>query len=138
MTKVITASEYRKSLKPGKSKYRNINFVLYDKDRNEDTKQVFDSKREMRRWGDLCSLQRQGIIYDLERQVKYELIPAHYAIVDGKRKCIERACSYYADFAYTDSNGTRIVEDSKGVRTTDFIIKKKLMLHVHGIQIKEV
>ena len=68
----------------------------------------------------------------------YELIPAHYEVINGKRKCIERACTHRADFVYYDvENKKLIVEDSKGVRTEVYKIKRKLMLHVHGIKIKE-
>ena len=56
-----------------------------------------------------------------------------------KQKCIERECSYVADFVYHDAHtGELIVEDTKGVRTKDYIIKRKLMLSVYGIKIKEI
>jgi hypothetical protein len=41
------------------------------------------------------------------------------------------------DFVYME-NGKKVVEDTKGFRTKDYIIKRKLMLYVHGIRIKEV
>lgn len=44
---------------------------------------------------------------------------------------------YIADFVY-DQGGVTIVEDAKGMRTPDYIIKRKLMLYVHGVRIKEV
>lgn len=89
---------------------------------------VFDSKAEFIRWHDLRLLERAGKISDLQRQVKYELIP--------KQKG-ERACTYLADFVYKDSDGNTVVEDTKGVRTDAYRIKRKLMLWVHGIRIKE-
>ena len=96
------------------------------------------SIKERKRGAELELLQRAGIISDLQKQVTYELIPAHYEVVNGKRKCIERACTYKADFVYYDvENKQLVVEDSKGFRTKDYIIKRKLMLHVHGIKIKE-
>jgi hypothetical protein len=96
------------------------------------------SIKERKRGAELELLQRAGIISDLQTQVPYELIPAHYEVVNGKRKCIERACTYKADFVYYDvENKQLVVEDSKGFRTKDYIIKRKLMLHVHGIKIKE-
>ena len=108
---------------------------------------VFASKKEARRWVELCFLQRQGLIQGLERQVKFPLIPTQYEtferygkrgqrLKDGKR-LIERGCAYYADFVYYE-NGVRIVEDAKGVRTDDYVIKRKLMLLIHGIEIREV
>lgn len=52
---------------------------------------------------------------------------------------IEKACKYIADFVYTDNDtGQTVVEDTKGVRTKEYIIKRKLMLYLHGIRIKEV
>lgn len=94
-------------------------------------------------------LQRAGKIKDLERQVKYELIPAQYEtyerygvncnrLKDGNR-IVEKPCDYIADFVYTDiDTGKTVVEDTKGFRTKDYIIKRKLMLYVHNIRIKEI
>lgn len=130
MTDKISVQEYRKMAKRPKSKYKNRKV--------EHNGQMFDSKRELSRYKELVIMIAHGIIFNLCRQVKFELIPAQYTMVDGKMTCIEKACSYYADFVYQDHEGKKIAEDSKGVRTTDYIIKKKLMLHVHGIQIKEV
>ena len=92
----------------------------------------FDSVREKNRYSVLLLMQKQGIISNLERQVKYELIPSQYE----NGKCIEKATSYYADFQFVQ-DGKTIVEDSKGCRTDVYKIKKKLMLQVHGIKIKE-
>ena len=89
---------------------------------------TFDSKAEFIRWCELRIMERAGKLSDLKRQVKYELIP--------KQKG-ERACTYVADFVYIDSDGNTVVEDTKGVRTDAYRIKKKLMLWVHGIRIKE-
>ena len=89
--------------------------------------QVFDSRREFRRWLDLKLLEKAGKISDLKRQVTYELIPKQVG---------ERACSYIADFHYYQ-DGKLVVEDCKGYRTEGYRIKRKLMLWVHGIKIKE-
>ena len=94
---------------------------------------VFDSQREYRRWCELKLLQRAGQISELRRQVKYELIPSQRG-EDGK--VAEKPVSYSADFVYRE-DGKVIVEDSKGVRTDAYIIKRKLMLFRHGIRIKE-
>ena len=45
---------------------------------------------------------------------------------------------YVADFVYLDEQGKTVVEDAKGVRTKDYIIKRKLMLWLHNIRIREV
>lgn len=99
--------------------------------------QVFDSKRELARYTDLKLLEAAGRISGLRRQVKYELIPAQKDLKTGK--VIERPVTYKADFVYTDvSTGREIVEDAKGVRTKEYVIKRKLMLYNKGIQVREV
>lgn len=97
---------------------------------------TFDSRKEHRRWCELKLLERAGKIRDLRRQVKYVLIPSQY---EGQyRKLLERECSYVADFVYIDvESGKEVVEDTKGVRTDAYKIKRKLMLFKYGIQIKE-
>ena len=95
---------------------------------------VFDSKKEAARYQELKLFERAGVISDLQRQVKFVLIPVQR--INGK--VVERECSYVADFVYLDEAGKKVVEDTKGVKTKDYIIKRKLMLYVHGIRIKEV
>lgn len=95
---------------------------------------AFDSKKEAKRFMELELLVKNGAISNLQRQVKFELIPSQK--IDGK--VAERACSYVADFVYKDKEGNTIVEDTKGFRTADYIIKRKLMLYMHGIKIVEV
>lgn len=104
---------------------------------------TFDSRKEYMRWCELCLLQKAGKVTGLQRQVKFVLIPAQYEPdTIGKRggvkrgKLIEREVSYIADFTYTE-NGKPVVEDSKGFRTADYILKRKMMLYLHGIRIKE-
>ena len=95
----------------------------------------FDSRKEADRWDELQLLQRGRIIKDLERQVKFVLIPAQYE----NGKLIERAVTYIADFVYTDTKtGKKVVEDTKGMRTKEYILKRKMMLYLRGIRIKEV
>ena len=97
---------------------------------------TFDSKKEAKRYKELMLLQDAGAISHLQRQVKYMLIPSQK---DEKGKVIERECSYIADFVYIDTKAKEtIVEDTKGFRTADYKIKRKLMLYKHNIRIKEV
>lgn len=115
---------------------------------------TFDSKKEAARWQELLLLQKAGKITDLQRQVKFVLIPTQR--INGY--VIERECYYKADFVYKMPVDTvkcepmssgrmyrvpykewkTIVEDTKGFRTPDYVIKRKLMLYVHGIEIKEI
>lgn len=90
--------------------------------------QTFDSKKEAARWSELKILQRAGVIEQLKRQVKFDLIPPQKG---------ERGVYYYADFTYLQ-NGHLVVEDVKGVKTPVYIIKRKLMLWIHKIRIKEI
>jgi len=96
----------------------------------------FDSRDEKRRYHELLLMQRAGEITGLCKQVPFVLIPAQR---DKSGRVIERAVKYVADFTYTDVNtGYFVVEDVKGFRTKDYIIKRKLMLWVHNIRIKEI
>lgn len=106
--------------------------------------EVFDSKKEYRRWNELILQVKAKEISELRRQVKYVLIPAQREPdLTGPRggirrgKLIEREVAYIADFVYTDRDGNTIVEDCKGMRTKEYIIKRKLMLKEYGIRIKE-
>jgi hypothetical protein len=108
---------------------------------------TFDSVKEYRRYCELLILQKAGEISNLERQKPFELIPAQYEtyerygkkgqrLKDGKR-CIEKSVVYNADFYYIE-NGKEVVEDTKGFKTKDYILKRKMMLYFHKIRIKEV
>lgn len=93
----------------------------------------FDSMKEGRRYYELLLMKKQGQIEKLELQKKFVLIPVQ-KMTDGTS---ERACSYFADFVYK-KNGKTVVEDVKGKKTRDYIIKRKLMKHVHNIEIQEI
>ena len=95
--------------------------------------EVFDSKKELQRYKELKLLEKAGEIQNLRRQVKYVLIPSQR--IDGK--VVEREVAYNADFVY-EADGETVVEDVKGVKTKDYIIKRKMMLLFHNIRIKEV
>ena len=111
--------------------------------------ETFDSKREAKRYCELKLLLKAKEIRDLKMQVKYLLIPAQYEtyerygkkgqrLKDGQR-LLENECAYIADFVYHDAHtGELIVEDTKGMKTKDYIIKRKLMLKEYGIKISEI
>lgn len=107
----------------------------------------FQSRKEARRWCELKIMERAGMIHGLTRQKKFVLIPAQREPdTVGKRggrkkgKLIERECAYYSDFAYYDKDGNEVVEDVKSpaTRTKDYILKRKMMMYVHGIRIREI
>lgn len=111
----------------------------------------FASKKEASRYTELKLLGKAGKIKDLELQKAYELIPAQYeestevytkGLHKGEPKpgrLLERAVVYQADFVYTDcETGQQVVEDTKGMRTKEYVIKRKLLLWRYGIKIKEI
>ena len=87
----------------------------------------FDSQKEVYRHLELIQLQKQGKISDLQCQVKFELIPKQQG---------ERQCAFIADFTYQE-DGRLVVEDTKGYKTKDYVIKRKLVLWRHGVKIRE-
>jgi hypothetical protein len=106
------------------SKYRNVKTNGYA------------SKREAKRAEELKLLEKSGAIRDLREQVPFVLIPKQ----EG-----ERECKYIADFCYYEhqvgdgwEGDVLVVEDAKGYRDPVYRIKRKLMLKVHGIRIREV
>ena len=123
----MSIDEYRRLGGKGKGrpKYRNEKVVT--------TIGTFDSKKECDRFWALQMYEKAGSIKNLRRQVAYEVIHAQYG-ADGK--LLENAVKYIADFVY-EQGGETVVEDAKGYRTPEYKIKRKLMLRVHGIRIRE-
>ena len=124
------------------NKYKNKKTITFDGI-------LHDSRKEANRWAELKLMLRAGEIDDLRRQVKFELIPAQYEVIErysrnGKRlkddrKLIEKPVYYIADFVYIDKRtNNEIVEDTKGVKTKDYVIKRKLMLFLKGIRVREI
>lgn len=113
----------------------------------------FDSRKEFHRYRELLLLERAGKIKNLQRQVRYELVPPQYEPVprysektgqrlkDGK-KLVEHGVYYVADFVYDLKDGPTVVEDVKGCKEgaayNIFTIKRKLMLKEHGIRVVEI
>jgi hypothetical protein len=104
---------------------------------------TFDSRKEAARYQELKLLERVEAIKNLQRQVEFELIPSQR--INGK--VAERPCKYVADFVYLEDLNfkspdgpiwNKVVEDTKGFKTKDYIIKRKLMLKEFGIRIREV
>lgn len=102
-----------------------------------------DSKKEAERCLELHLLEQSGEITDLKMQVSYLIIPAIFKEIEleevykvgvnkGKPKkkkiCEEQAAYYKADFVYYDKRKKHfVIEDCKGKRTKDYILKRKLM-----------
>lgn len=117
----------------------------YKNKRVECDGRVFDSLKEYRRYCQLKLLLKCGAITDLKLQVPFELIPAVYEDVQKQlktkvkveRRCVQRAVKYVADFVYM-KDGQMIVEDTKGFRTKEYELKKKMMRALLGTTIREI
>lgn len=105
-----------------------IGNVSASKYHNRKTK-GFDSAKEWRRNQELEALQRAGKISELNRQVPFVLMPSFAlpdkATIQGFRTI--REIRYIADFTYRLKDGTRIIEDVKGMQTDVFKLKRKLL-----------
>ena len=105
---------------------------------------VFDSKFEYEYWLELKEREKRGEISNLQRQVSFELIPRQSAMVEVQLKTktklkevfYEHPVYYIADFVYTE-NGEQVIADTKGAKTADYIIKRKLM-RLQGHPITEI
>ena len=110
--------------------------MKYNSRRTDVDGKTFDSKKEAIRYTELQYMQRAGLISDLRTQVPYQLIPSQK---DERGRVAERAVTYKADFVYTQ-DGQTIVEDVKSAatKTPEYIIKRKLMLWLYKIRVREV
>jgi hypothetical protein len=127
-----TAWRQRKMTVFGKDqKYRNRKTILDGI--------LFDSRKEANRYAELKLMEKAGRIWDLQRQVPFQLLPAQRDQITGK--VVEKAVVYKADFVYMTESGP-VCEDVKGYKGGAgygvFTIKRKLMLYVHGIRVREV
>lgn len=94
---------------------------------------AFDSIRERNYYIKLEFMQRTGQIKELKRQVEFVLIETFKT---GRKTY--RKTKYIADFTYIDQEGKYHVVDTKGFRTKEYQLKKKLMAWKYGIEIEEV
>lgn len=110
----------------------------------------FDSKKEMDRYLFLKQAEKDGSISNLERQVRFELIPAiyeeyieHLKTKDKvKTRTVQLAITYTCDFKYT-KDGVDVIEDVKAspvLASLDkvFLLKEKLFRWKYGISIRRV
>lgn len=86
--------------------------------------ETYDSKKESKRAIELKLLEKAGKVSNLKEQVVF--------ILQDKFKLNNktiRAIKYIADFTYTQ-NGKTIIEDVKGFKTKEYVIKKKILLNL--------
>lgn len=98
----------------------------------------FDSKLELQRWEVLKLNQKAGKITRLERQVKFNIIPAQR---EPNGRFIKPE-DYIADFTYYDSDGRFRVEDTKGylkgIAYALFQSKRKALYYMKGIWVEVI
>ena len=128
-------SDIQSRLAGGMNMNRFQRYTKYGNVKTEIDGIKFDSLREARRWRELTLLERAGEISHLERQKRFKLTPT---MRDRNGKVLERPSYYIADFYYKDKDGKEVVEDAKGYKTPEYVLKRKLMLCTHAIRIKEV
>lgn len=123
-----------------RSKYGNRKFIADG--------YKWDSEREYVRWKELCLMQDNGLVSELNRQVVFELIPAICEDVlvvmktktKTKRKTVQRPINFIVDFTYMDSDGNFVAEDVKiapHMLPKEYVLKKKMLRFFHGIELKE-
>jgi hypothetical protein len=97
----------------------------------------YHSRKEHDHAMSLRLMAKCGDISELKEQVCFVLIPTQHN-ADGT--CGEREVRYYADFTFKDRAGKLHVQDvkSEATRTAEYVIKRKLMRHIHGIVIEEI
>ena len=96
----------------------------------------FASKKEALYYMQLKALQKAGAIVDLELQPSFPMPPTDTENHHGKDVSTSKAgciCEYRADFKYIDANrkGDWIYVDTKGYKTPEYRLKKKLMAYFY-------
>lgn len=88
----------------------------------------FDSKKEMKRYIELKLLEKNGVISNLKLQPKFLLQPSY---INAENKKI-KAIYYIADFMYYDNKAKKcIIEDTKGMKTDVYKLKKKIFEYIY-------
>ena len=107
--------------KPKRSKYGNKKVTVDGI--------TFDSAREAKRYAELKQMEKAGLISHLELQPTFKLYSGQNPIlIRSARYPNGRHATYRADFAYFDpERNKRVVEDAKGARTKEFILKKAVV-----------
>lgn len=108
------------------------------------TEKVNVGRKAIRQWqvnGNLFNTKREAILYCRRMKIDQCWIKKDISYSDIWRTVVvEKEAVYTADFTYIDKNGVYIVEDVKSDFTRkekDYILRRKLMLHVYGIKILE-
>lgn len=124
----ISESQYKqfinKAIEFKQNKYKNKKIIIDG--------HKFDSHKEGNHYIALKQLEKLGVIHNLELQKRYELQPSFK--LNGKTI---RSITYIADFVYIQDD-VEIIEDVKGMRTKEYLLKKKLFEYKYKKEIKEI
>ena len=82
---------------------------------------TFDSQKEANRYQELLLEKRAGLVLDIELQPSFELQEGYRDAGKWVRPIV-----YIADFRVTYADGRVVVIDTKGFRTKEYRLKKKL------------
>lgn len=118
-----------------KATVAEVNRALYGRKYKNEPTNGYASKREANVGAGLDILASRGKIFDLQKQVRFVLVPAQKGTLRN-----ENQLAYVADFTYLDAQvgGKLHVVDAKGAKTKTYILKRKLMKSVYGIEIEEL
>ena len=86
---------------------------------------TFDSRREAEYYLELLDLKRRGIVTDIKLQPSFELLEGFVDNAGYKQLPI----TYTPDFLVRYADGHTEVVEVKGMKTRDYILRKKLFLH---------
>lgn len=118
----MSSKEFRdRFVKPGGTVAQPKRGNKYHAKKTEIDGICYDSKHEAKDGQHLQKLESMGIISNLQRQVRF---PLQKSFKNNQGKTV-RSISYVADFVY-ERDGKKYVQDSKGVRTEVYKIKRKL------------
>jgi len=100
----------------------------------------YASKREAKVAADLRLLEKAGNVRLIREQVSFDLLPAAPGLG------FKQPLRYIADFVYDEdtsgdgweSHWNRVVADAKGFKTPVYKLKKRLMLQLLGVEIREL
>ena len=87
---------------------------------------TFDSKREAEVYLELLAQKQAGEIVRIGFQPQYTLLEG-FKDNTGKN---QKPITYTADFFVTYADGRHEVIEVKGVRTRDYLLRKKMFLHM--------
>lgn len=104
---------------------------------------TFDSQKEAKRYDQLCNMLRAGLIRNLRLQQNFTILEGFTHADSGERV---KPVVYKADFTYELKRGWNgnatiwrpVVEDVKGMRTKDYILKRKMMADKFNIIVQEI